>query len=205
MGFSPCSRRRTSPTRHSRGSRRRGKSCRSTPATWLSLAIPRRAVPPYVQWRRLADCPNTPVWGHHRCASSHSVKRLIFSGISFAACLRSTSGARRFPIRWPVKSRSIVTRDPESPERASTDTFTIARIGPSTPRSGQRRGGSYSLISVVTSRTRPPIFRTVKHREPTVVVAVSRRPRTTPCCHSDMVLDQDVRDDLFRWACNLGA
>jgi hypothetical protein len=112
----------------------------------------------------------------------------MLSGISFAACLRTTSGTRSFPIPWPVKSRTIVTRDPESPERASTDTFTIARIGPSIPRSAQRRGGSYSVISVVTSRSRPPMFRTVVHREPTVVVGVSRRPRTTPFCHSDMVL-----------------
>jgi hypothetical protein len=134
------------------------------------------------------DCPRPPVRWHHRCVSSRSFRRLMLSGISFAACLRTTSGTRSFPIPWPVKSRTIVTRDPESPGRASTDTFTIARIGPSTPRSAQRLGGSYSVIAVVTSRSRPPIFRTVVHRDPTVVVGVSRRPRTTPCCHSDMVL-----------------
>ena len=142
----------------------------------------------------------------HITAPSRSFRRLILSGISFEACLRTTSGTRSFPIPWPVKSRTIVTRDPEAPERASTDTFTMARIGPSTPRSAQRRGGSYSVISVVTSRSRPPIFRTVVHREPTVVVGVSRRPpqySLLPFGHGGWI--DNVCEELFRWPCNFGA
>jgi len=121
-------------------------------------------------------------------ASSRCFRRLMFSGISRAACRRTRSGTKSRPIPWPVKSRLMVTRDCEPSARGSTRTSTIALIGPSTPRSAHRRGGSYSVIVVCTSRSVPPMVRIVVHFDPTRVGGPSMCPRTTPCCHSGNVL-----------------
>ncbi len=91
----------------------------------------------------------------------------MFSGISLAACRRTTSGTSSLPIPCPVKSTAIVTRERDPSASGSTLTETIALIGPSMPRSAHRRGGSHSVILVFTVRSRPPIDRTVVHVEPT--------------------------------------
>lgn len=120
-------------------------------------------------------------------ASSRRLSRLMFSGISLAAWRRTMCGTSSFPIPWPAKSSSIVSRDRDLSASGSTVTATMALLGPSMPRSAHRCGGSYSVISVVTSRSRPPILRMVVHLEPTRVVDASVWPLTAPCCHSGMV------------------
>jgi len=110
----------------------------------------------------------------------------MFRGISLAAFRRTTRGTKILPIPCPAKSSSIVSRDRAPSASGSTVTTTIARIGPSTPWSAHRRGGSYSVISVVTSRSRPPMLRVVVHLDPTCVIGPSSCPLRHPFCHSGM-------------------
>jgi hypothetical protein len=49
----------------------------------------------------------------------------------------------------------------------STKTSTVARIGPSVPRTHQVLGGSMRVSSEVTGRLAPPMRRVVTHLVPT--------------------------------------
>ena len=70
---------------------------------------------------------------------------------------------------WPVKSTEMVNRD-RSAVNGSTVRSTIARMGPSVPRTPQVFGGSMWSITDVLVRLAPPIRRVVlyppDHRRP---------------------------------------
>ena len=90
----------------------------------------------------------------------------MFSGISLRASRRTMSGTRILPMPWPVKSTLMVSLDRES-VTGSTRTSTVARIGPSVPRTPQVRGGSMCESSEMTWRLAPPMRRVVTHFVPT--------------------------------------
>ena len=102
-----------------------------------------------------------------------------------AAACRRTAGSSGRPIPWPSKSSANVTRDRAPPSSASTVTVAPGRIGPSTPRTAQLRGGLSSVTSWVIVRSTPPIRRVVVNLAPTPGgSSPSKRTRTTSRCHS---------------------
>jgi hypothetical protein len=100
----------------------------------------------------------------------------MFAGISLLAWGRTMSGTRTRPMPWPMKSTAILTRALDS-VTGSTVTSTVARTGPSIPRTPQDRGGSTWVSTDVTVRSAPPIRRVVRHFAPTRGTPRPRRQR----------------------------
>src|SRR3954447_4629570 len=81
----------------------------------------------------------------------------------------------------------MVSRERES-VTGSTRTSTVARIGPSVPRTPHAFGGSMCVSSEMAGRLAPPIRRVVTHLAPTAAIEVrsagpSMCPSSTPFCH----------------------
>jgi Sulfite exporter TauE/SafE len=91
-------------------------------------------------------------------ASTRCFRAWTLAGISFSAWRRTMSGTSSLPMPRPWKLTAIVSRELVS-LRGSTVTSTVARMGPSMPRTPQVPGGSMWVISDVTTRLAPPMRR----------------------------------------------
>ena len=87
------------------------------------------------------------------------------------------------PMPCPSKSTSMETLERCPSSRPSTVTSTVARIGPSMPRTPQLRGGSTWVTSEVNTRWANPIRRVMRHLSPTAGV-----PLVSMCPVYDAVL-----------------
>jgi hypothetical protein len=76
------------------------------------------------------------------------------------------SGTSSLPLPCPSKPTAMVSRELVS-VRGSTVTSTLARMGPSMPRTPHVLGASMWVSSEVTTRLAPPMRRVVRHFAPT--------------------------------------
>ena len=126
------------------------------------------------QSRQSLRCHRSPGWRHWEWISSGlpqaapSVAASV-PGITFAGSVYEQMVERAVSQSHDQSKSSsmVIAGSSESVESGSTATEILARIEPSIPRSAHRRGGSYSVISVTTTRSRPRrFFRTVVQWEP---------------------------------------